>query len=187
MKKPVKEFKIGDIMIEKGNFYQVLSSYLSKTARAQAIVHFKVKNIITETVINLTYFSTIKLEYGEIKHENFQYLYLDNNQNCVSQNTKTFEEIEIGPDKNEKILKYLKNGDTFKVVFCNGVFISILLPQHVELKVIETSSEIKNASIVNNFKQAVLETNLAITVPNFIKIDDIILVNTTTGKYFSKK
>ena len=61
-----------------------------------------------------------------------------------------------------------------------------MLKRAVELEVTETAPEIKGATATNQNKPAVLETGLEVQVPPFIKLGDILRVDTRTGEYITR-
>jgi elongation factor P len=56
----------------------------------------------------------------------------------------------------------------------------------VHLKVVETDPALKGATAAAQFKPAILETGLKITVPPFIGIGEFIAIDTRTGEYLSR-
>jgi elongation factor P len=56
----------------------------------------------------------------------------------------------------------------------------------VELEVTETDPALKGATAAAQYKPATLETGLKITVPPFIKIGEVIKVDTRTGEYLER-
>jgi elongation factor P len=54
------------------------------------------------------------------------------------------------------------------------------------LKVTDTPPEIKGATATNQNKPATLETGLVVQVPPFIKVGEVIRVDTRTGEYVTR-
>ncbi len=69
----------------------------------------------------------------------------------------------------------------------DGRVLGVELPKNVALKVIETADAVKGDTVTNATKKAKLETGKEIDVPQFINIDDKVVVNIETGKYVSKE
>jgi elongation factor P len=53
----------------------------------------------------------------------------------------------------------------------------------VSLRVVETAPELKGASATKRPKPARLETGIEIQVPEYIGVDDQVLVSTLTGEF----
>jgi len=56
----------------------------------------------------------------------------------------------------------------------------------VDLEVAETQPEIKGATATNQNKPATLETGIVVQVPGFIKVGDVIRVDTRSGEYLTR-
>ena len=68
----------------------------------------------------------------------------------------------------------------------NGKPVVVTLPNTVDLLVTETAPEIKGATATNQNKPATLETGLVVSVPPFIKVGELIRVDTRTGEYVTR-
>jgi len=62
----------------------------------------------------------------------------------------------------------------------------VTLPNTVDLEVTDTPPEIKGATATNQNKPATLETGLVVQVPPFIKLGELIRVDTRTGEYVTR-
>ena len=60
------------------------------------------------------------------------------------------------------------------------------ISQHQTAKVTETDPALKGATATAQYKPAILETGLKITVPPFISIGEILQVDTRDGKYLGR-
>jgi elongation factor P len=61
--------------------------------------------------------------------------------------------------------------------------VGLQLPPSVSLRVVETAPELKGASATKRPKPARLETGIEIQVPEYIGVDDQVLVSTLTGEF----
>ncbi len=62
----------------------------------------------------------------------------------------------------------------------------VSLPNTVDLEVTDTMPEIKGATATNQYKPATMETGLVVQVPPFIKIGEILRIDTRTGEYVTR-
>jgi elongation factor P len=67
-----------------------------------------------------------------------------------------------------------------------GKPVVITLPNTVDLEVTETAPEIKGATATNQYKPATLETGYIVQVPPFIKIGELLRIDTRTGEYVTR-
>ena len=68
----------------------------------------------------------------------------------------------------------------------DGKVLAIELPPSVELRVVTCDPSMRAASATARTKNATLETGLELQVPDYLEADEIIRVDTRTGKYMSR-
>ena len=64
-----------------------------------------------------------------------------------------------------------------------GEVLGVILPDKVELQIVEAEPAVKGDTATSATKNAKLETGLEIRVPLFINNEEMIVVNTADGKY----
>ena len=64
--------------------------------------------------------------------------------------------------------------------------VSIILPDHASLKVIESDAVVKGQTAASSYKPAILEGNIKISVPSFIEVGDEVVINTHNYSYIEK-
>ena len=77
----------------------------------------------------------------------------------------------------------MKEGDKVQAQFFDGCVINIELSKNVPLKVTYTEDVVKGDTTSSVLKDATVETGIAVKVPAFVKVGDVISVDTTTGAY----
>ena len=60
------------------------------------------------------------------------------------------------------------------------------MPDNVELTVIETEGVVKGQTAASSYKPAILEKNIKTSVPQFIAVNDKIVISTIDGSYIEK-
>ena len=68
----------------------------------------------------------------------------------------------------------------------NDAIIDVNLPNFVTCKVISTETVAKGDTVSTTLKDAELDNGITIKVPAFIKQDEDVKVNPTTGEYSSR-
>ena len=99
----------------------------------------------------------------------------------------SFEQFELTKELVDNAANYLKEGDNVNLQSFNGQIISIELPKNVFLQVEYCEDVVKGDTTSSVLKNAKLETGMTTKVPAFIKIGDIISVDTETGEYRERK
>lgn len=100
--------------------------------------------------------------------------------------TNTYEQIELQTSQIEEQLKFMKENMEVHVISYEGEVLGVDLPNNVELEVIETEPGIKGDTASGGSKPAKLETGHSVQVPFFINQGDVLVINTSDGKYVSR-
>ena len=178
----VNDLKPGTTFENEKNIYVVLDLQLNKTAMRQMIVKVKVRNLRTGVINELTFTGGDKVEQAHVEKRQMQYLY-DSGEALVFMDNDTYDQIEIGKERLEWEMKFLKENDMVTVTSYEGEILGVALPDKVALKVVECEPAVKGDTATSASKNAKVETGLELRVPLFINQDELILVNTADGKY----
>ncbi|QJC35662.1 elongation factor P [Enterobacteriaceae endosymbiont of Donacia sparganii] len=178
-------FKIGMKFIFSNQPYIIEDNEFVKPGKGQSFVRIKMRNLITEKLIDKTFRSTDHLDTADIFEKKLKYLYNEKKIFYYFMYKNNFEQIMIYHKiiKNKK--KWLISQYDYIITFWNKIPIFLTLPNFIKLKVINTSFVLKGDTINNN-KQATISNGEIIKVPSFIKIGDIIKIDTRKKKYISR-
>jgi elongation factor P len=99
---------------------------------------------------------------------------------------ETFEQPAIKAEILGDNALYLKEGMEVKLTFYKGSPIDIEYPSSVDLKVIEAETAIRGDTATGVTKKVKTETGLEVQCPQFVKVGDVIRVNTETGEYVTR-
>jgi elongation factor P len=180
------ELKKGVVIQVDGKPYKVLEYNQKVVGRGGSIVNVKIKNLIDGRVIAKTFKGQEGIESAEVTNQTVQYLYTDGTDfNFMDPNT--FEQFQLPADIVESATDYLKEGENLVLQSFNGNIINVELPKNVNLEVTYSEDVVKGDTSSSVQKNATLETGLVVRVPAFIKVGDIISVDTTTGEYRERK
>lgn len=180
------DLKKGVVCQIDGKPYRVIEYGQKVMGRGGSIVNVKLKNLIDGSVIPKTFKGQDKIEPAEVNNKNVQYLYSDG-EKFYFMDPETFEQFELGADLVDSAAGYLKEGDMLNLQFFDGTVINVELPKNVYLQVTYAEDVVKGDTTSSVLKDATLETGITAKVPAFIKVGDIISVDTTTGEYRERK
>ncbi len=167
------------------NPYIILKVAFINIGRSQTFNKLKLKNILTNSLINKNFKINEKFKAADIISKNIKFLYSNNDLFYFFDNENTeYYEISINQIKNQK--KWMKEGLSFTATFWNNNIIILKPPKFIELKVISTYDIKKDLGTHKNFKYAEIETHTKIKVPNFIKVNDFIKIDTESESYISR-
>lgn len=114
-----------------------------------------------------------------------QYLYASGDTHAFM-DTNTYEQIELQTSQIEYELQFMKENMEVSVITYEGEVLGVQLPNNVELEVTETEPGIKGDTASGGSKPATLETGLIVQVPFFVNKGDVLVINTSDGKYVSR-
>jgi len=169
-----------------GKPYKVIEYGQKVMGRGGSIVNVKLKNLIDGSVIPKTFKGQDKIEPAEVNSKAVQYLYNDG-AIFYFMDPESFEQFELAADIVEDTSSYLKEGENLSLQFFDGKVINVELPKNLFLEVTYAEDVVKGDTSGPVLKDATLETGLSVKVPAFIKVGDIISVDTTTGEYRERK
>lgn len=169
-----------------GQPYRVMDYAQKVMGRGGSIVNVKLKNLVTGAVIPKTYKGADKIEPAEVNNRRVQYLYADGDD-FHFMDPESFEQFQLPLADMEDAGDYLKEGDEVTLQFFGERVINVELPKNLFLEVTYTEDVVKGDTTSSVLKDATLETGKVIKVPAFIKVGDIVSVDTTTGEYRERK
>ncbi len=176
------ELKPGVTILYENNIYVVQDFSQNKTARSAMVVKVKVRNLRTGANVELSFGAGDKVEKAHIEKKEMQYLY-DAGEEMMFMDNESYEQIGIPKENMEWEMKFLKENDNVMISTYEGEILGVILPDKVALQIVEAEPAVKGDTATNAQKNATLETGLVVRVPLFIDQDEVILVNTSDGKY----
>jgi len=180
------DLKKGTVCQIDGKPYKVIEYAQKVMGRGGSIVNVKLKNLIDGSVIPKTFKGQDKIERAEVTSRPVQYLYSDGTD-FHFMDPSTFEQFQLSADVVDTAANYLKEGDELNLQFFGDTVINVELPKNLYLQVTYTEDVVKGDTTSSVLKDATLETGLVIKVPAFIKVGDMISVDTSTGEYRERK
>lgn len=174
-----------DYILFKDAPYFITKTEFMAPGKGSAIMRTKMRNIKTGAVTEFTFKSNEMVEVLNIDKREMQYLYHDSKE-VVFMDPRTYDQVSVPATLVEDQLGYLIPDMLCYVSWYGDEAIGVILPVHVNLKVIETEDAIAGNRVNAPKKLAKLETGIEVNVPLFIKEGDIIVVDTSSGEYISR-
>jgi elongation factor P len=172
-------------LIIDGVLYNVEEAEFTKPGKGRSVYRLRLKNIRDGGVIDRTYRSGEKVDAASLSTQNEQYLYREGDQ-YVFMNSENFEQHFVLKSLLGDKTNFLKEGMEVVMLMYGDEPIDVTLPITVDLKVIESEMSTKTATITPQNKASVVETGARIDTPSFIKVGDVIKVDTRTGNYVER-
>ncbi|NLZ44270.1 MAG: elongation factor P [Clostridia bacterium] len=181
----VNDFRTGLTIEIDGELYTVVDFLHVKPGKGSAFVRSKLKNIRTGYVMEKTFNAGEKVSLARIETRSMQYLY-KSDTDYVFMDMENYEQLSLDEGLLADGIKYLKENMEVLVQLYEGKPIGVMLPNTVELEVVETAPGFKGDTAAGGSKPAKLETGAVVNVPFFINEGDIIQVDTRTGEYLKR-
>lgn len=143
--------------------------------------HLKTKQKRDETLKGDDFLKDVDCERVKL-----QYSYQDGDT-YTFMNLDSYDQYTVDGDDIAEQIKFLTEGlDSIVGILLDGLLVAIELPSSVSLQIVDTAPGLKSASATSRTKPAVLTTGLEIQVPEYIDNNDVIKINTSTGKFLSR-
>jgi elongation factor P len=169
------------ILINNQPYVCVERDYVNP-GKGSAFVRLKLKNIKSGIVRQQTNKVQDTLEDVNVEFKESTFLYADP-ESYTFMDVKTYEQYAVPVEGEEEKLHYLKDGETYQLVFWEQTPIDIKLPTKMVFTVTEAEKAERGDTVSGATKVVTCETGLKVKVPLFIKQNDKILVNTESNEY----
>jgi elongation factor P len=179
------QLRPGMIIRHDGELYSVHSVEHRTPGNKRAAMATKMRNLRSGSIIDYRFRAEDDIEravFDEVEHE---YLYNDN-EGYHFMNTESYEQLTLSEELLGESVYYLIPNTTVKLEFYEGKPIGVVLPDTVDLKVVETEPTVQKATASAVMKPAKLETGLTIQVPPFINSGDKVKVDTSEARYVQR-
>lgn len=179
------DLKVGKKFIMDDMPFEIMSYAQKVMGRWGSIINIKAKNLLNGGTISKTISDTDKFSPADITMNNYDYLYSDG-ETYYFMSQESYEQVELSKKTLDGAELFLTDGDKVKLQEFNGNPINIQLDTSCALEVTETPPGEKWDTATGGKKPATFSTGLVIQVPLFIKVWDIIKVDTRTKDYVSR-
>ena len=145
----------------------------------------KMRNLRNGSMMDYRFRAEEFVEKVTVDEIEFEYLYSDGEGHHFM-NTQNYEQLALQEDIVGDTKDYLISNLPVKIEYYDEKPIGVLLPDTVDLKVVETEQTIQKATASAVMKPAKLETGLVINVPPFVGEGDKVKVDTSEGRYIQR-
>ena len=165
--------------------YVVTEFQFSKPGKGQALYRCKLRNMITEVILDRTYRSGVTFEPAILEEYRMQYLYSQEDE-FHFMDVKSYEQSMLTAEQVGDAKNYLIDNLEVDTLFFKDKPIGITLPNFVDLSVTRADPWAKGDSVSGDSKPVTLETGYTLRVPPFVEEGTRITVDTRTGEYVTR-
>lgn len=181
----VNELRNGAVYKEEDQILQVLNYEHIKMGRGSGTIKLKVRNLRTGSITEKSFITGARVDEADVEKKKAQYLYNDG-ESYNFMDPLTFEQFPINKSILGDDARYLKEGLEVVLIVSGEEALAMELPNSVVYQIKETGPEEKGNTVSNVFKEAVMDNDLIIKVPMFMKIGDRVKVDTRSGSYVER-
>jgi len=179
------EFRGGLKIMLDNDPCNIVENEFVKPGKGQAFNRVKIRNLKTGRVVEKTFKSGETVEAADVMDVDMQYLYSDGDF-WHFMDPETYEQLAAGQAAVADAVKWLKEQDICQVTLWNGEPLSVMAPNHVELKITECEPGVRGDTATGATKPATVETGAVIKVPLFVGEGETVKIDTRTGEYLSR-
>jgi elongation factor P len=181
----LNDVKNGLKVLINGEPHTITDTEFVKPGKGQAFTRFKVRNLKTGRVVEKTIKANETVEGADVFEKEVQYLYSDG-EFWHFMDPDTFEQLAADVAAIGDNAKWLKEEDRCQITLFNGEPITVMPPNFVELKVVQTDPGERGDTSGGGGKPAELETGAVVRVPLFINEGEVLRIDTRSGEYVSR-
>lgn len=184
MNMPIKR---GMLIRYQGHLYTVAEYNERHSGKMKPTVHVLLRDVRDGHSVDRSLDELMPIQEVPCGYKQVQYLYAKGTER-VFMESETFEELALSPTQISGAEPFLREGESYRVLYADGQPLMLELPEIVPLKVGLTAAPSHAGSPGGNvYKEATLENGLEIKVPLFIKSGDVVRVDTRTRTYVGKE
>ncbi|MCP4180193.1 MAG: elongation factor P [bacterium] len=157
------------------------------TARGgSTLFKIRAKNLIKDGKVDLTCNGDDQFQEPDFQKREVQYLYAAGDIHAFM-DIENYEQYELTTENISEQFKYIKEEmEGIIALLLEGHIVAIKPPSTVIQQLVECDPAIKGASATARTKPAITETGLEIQVPEYMKNEELVKIDTETGKFISR-
>lgn len=179
------DFRKGLAIMYQGEPYEITDCQHHKPGKGAAVVRTRMRNLLTGISIDPTFRSGDKVERPDLEERRGQFMYESEN-NYHFMDPTSYEQYQVSAavisDKKNFMMENMDVG----MLFFEGRIISIDIPNHVVLSIVQCDPAVRGDTVSGATKPATLSTGFTCQVPLFVNEGDKIRIDTRTGEYIER-
>ena len=175
------DFKNGMCIVYNGKMCVITEFQHVKPGKGGAFVRMKLRDIRNGRVLSDTVNAGTKFDTVRLEQKDMTYLYNDG-ADFYFMDPNTYDQISLPADHVGDTAQWLKENDSVTLEYAGGELIGVEPQMFVELEVTETEPGFKGDTVQGSTKPATMETGAVVKVPMFVKVGDMLQIDTRDGR-----
>lgn len=179
------DFRRNLAILFQGEPYEITEFQHHKPGKGASIVRTKLRNLKTGNNIDVTFRSGDKVERPDLEQREVEYLYqTEDIYHFMDQ--ANFEQFEVSAKLIADRSNFMMENMKVQLLFFKGEPISIELPNHIVLQIVQCDPATRGDTVSGATKPAKVTTGYVCQVPLFVNEGDKIRIDTRTGEYIER-
>lgn len=184
MNVPIKK---GMLIRHQGHLFTIADYHERHSGKMKPTVHVHLRDLRDGHSVDRSLDEILPIQEVSHAYRQMQFLYAKGAARMFM-DAESFDEVELAAPQLAGCEPFLREGESYRVMYADGQPLMLEMPEIVTLAVKETAAPSHAGSPGGNvYKEAALENGLEIKVPLFVKTGDAIRVDTRTRTYVGKE
>ncbi len=175
----------GYVIEHKGRLWRAAKIQHTQPGKGGAYLQVELRDIRDGTKLNERFRSSETIERVRLDQRPNQFLFSDSEMYTFMDN-ETYEQVSIHQDLIGEPVDFLQEGMTVNIESYEGSTISVTLPDHATLTVVEADPVVKGQTASSSYKPGLLDNGRRVMVPPHIEAGTRIVVGTADGSYVER-
>lgn len=182
------EVKPGVAVIIEGEPYVCTWNNIMQKQQRRPVNQTKLRHLIRGNSIEYSFQQSDKLNEAEIEKKPAVFVFHDDRKGewIFHEAVDKAKRFSLTDEMMGDGGKFLKPNTPVETEAFNNKIFNVKLPIKVQLKVIDAPPDVRGNTAQGGSKIVTLETGATLTVPMFIKENDVLVINTETGEYVER-
>lgn len=182
------DVKPGVAVLVDGEPYICTWNNIMKKQQRRPVNQTKLRHLIKGNSIEYSFQQSDKLEEAEIEKKPAVFVFHDERKGewVFHEAANKSARFSVTDEEVGDAGHFLKANMEVETLAFNDKIFRIKLPIKVELKVTDAPPDVRGNTAQGGNKVVTLETGSTLTVPMFVKMGDVLRVNTETGEYVER-
>ncbi len=176
------EIRIGNVIQHQDSLWIAVKTGAVKPGKGPAYAQVELKNLLDGRKLNERFRASETVERVRLEQKDHTFLYAEGDM-LVFMDAESYEQINIAEEMIGERRAFLQDGMQVKIESHEGMPIGVTLPQEVVVVVVETEPTVKGQTATSSYKPSTVDNGLRIMVPQYISVEDKIIVNTETMEF----
>ena len=181
----VSDLKKGFKFLKDGEPHIVVEFQFVKPGKGQAFTRTKMRHLLTGSVTEKNIRSGEKIEPADAEERSYQYIYPEGDS-FVFMEAGSGEQVAVHKEIVGDAADFLMDGSSCMLTIYKGNPVSVELPPHITVEIVETEPGVKGDTASNVTKPAQIATGATVQVPLFITAGEWVKVDTRSREYLER-